>query len=117
LPQGSKSVIAARKNEKPEWGHVTEAITLIACTLNTCFFQEKITRRKQHRSSVESAPLPPMWPGFNLDLVPYVVDFSVVLSPCFEGFSGAPVFFPPQKPILQIAIRSGERTAQLRLSL
>jgi len=111
LPQGSKSVIAARKNGKPEWGHITEAITLIACTLNTCFTLEKIARREQHRSSVERAPLPPMWPAFDLGVVPYVGGFLCCALALLRGFSGSPVFFPPQKPILQlIAIRSGERT-------
>ena len=59
--------------------------------------------------SGESARLPPLWPGFDSRTRCHMwVEFVVGSRPCSEGFSpGSPVFLPPQKPTLQIPIRSG----------
>ena len=59
--------------------------------------------------SGESARLPPLCPGFDSRTRRHMwVEFVVGSRPCSEGFSpGSPVFLPPQKPTLQIPIRSG----------
>ena len=59
--------------------------------------------------SGESARLPPLWPGFDSRTRRHMwVEFVVGSRPCSEGFSpGSSVFLPPQKPTLQILIRSG----------
>ena len=74
-------------------------LTHIHCTL----------QGEQGWRSGESARLPPLWPGFDSWTWPHMwVEFVVGSCPCSEGFSpGSPVFLPPQKPTLQILIRSG----------
>ena len=64
---------------------------------------------EQGGRSGESARLSPLWPGFDSRTRRHMwVEFVVGSLPCSEGFSpGSPAFLPPQKPTLQIAIRSG----------
>ena len=46
------------------------------------------------------------------------VEFVVGSRPCSEGFSpGYPVFLPPQKPTLQIPIRSGNEDHRINFLL
>ena len=53
-----------------------------------------------HRCGPGSIPGPGVTCGLSLLLV--------LVMHCFDGFSpGSPVFFPPQKPTLQIPIRFG----------
>ena len=58
--------------------------------------------------SGESTCLPLLWPGFDSWIRRHTwVEFVIGSRPCSEGFSpGSLVFFPPQKPTLQILIRS-----------
>ena len=57
----------------------------------------------------ESTCLPLLWPGFDSRTRRHMwVEFVVGSCPYSEGFSpGTTVFLPPQKPTLQIPIRSG----------
>ena len=60
-----------------------------------------------------------LWPGFDswtrrLKWVEFVVGSRL----CSEGFSpGSPVFLPPQKPTLQIPIRSGNEDHRINFLL
>jgi len=71
---------------------------------------------------VESARLPPMWPGFGSGPVPYVGWVCCWFSPCSEGVPPASpassVFLPPQKPDIsksQFDQNRGPHENQLRL--
>ena len=63
----------------------------------------------QECRSGESAYLPSLWPEFDSRTRRHMwIEFVVGSRPCSEGFSpGSHVFLPPQKPTLQIPIRSG----------
>ena len=71
-----------------------------------------LTVEHEHRvlgwRSGESTRLSPLWSGFDyLTWRHKWVVFVVSSRPFAEGFSpGSPVFLPPQKPTLQIPIRS-----------
>ena len=84
----------------------------------TCAFFQKTEMQSVHVFKIkgeqgwrsgESTRLPPLWPGFDSRTRRHMwFEFVVGSRPCSEGFSpGSPVFLPPQKPTLQIPIRSG----------
>ena len=57
----------------------------------------RFSYHKQRWHSGGITHLPPMWPGFDSSLMPYV-GWVCWFFPCSEGFFQAPVFLLPQKP-------------------
>ena len=74
------------------------------------FLVESATQEIQGRRSGASLRLPLLWPGFDSRTGPAVtcgLSLLLVLVSAIRGFSPDPPVFLPEKPTLQIPIRSG----------